>query len=426
MRIPSEARLKEIYGMHLTEAKERYTHLLQMFEERFPGQEALFFTAPGRTEIIGNHTDHNGGKILAASVDMDTICAAQKTDDRIVTVVSEGYVPVTIDLDRLDEIPTCEGTLSLTAGILEGAMRRGFQAGGFNAFVTTQVVSAAGVSSSASYEMLIGTVVNTLFNDGKMEITDIARIGRYAENVWWEKASGLMDQMACGTGGCVLLDFDDKNGAGSVACEAVDFSFETIGYDILLINTGKGHADLSAAYSSIPNEMRLIARAMAGADAEADEECNLCRFTEEELLKNLKQIRETVSNDRAVLRAIHFYEETRRVEEASRAIGEGRPEVMPGLVEASGSSSWRLLQNIFVDSEPEVQGIGVALAAAEVWLKREQAGSCRVNGGGFAGVIMCVVKKEKTDAFAAYMAPLVGEESICRIAIRETGAVMVG
>ncbi|MBQ4417166.1 MAG: galactokinase, partial [Butyrivibrio sp.] len=232
MRIPSEARLKDIYGTHLAEAKERYTHLIQMFEERFPGQEALFFTAPGRTEIIGNHTDHNGGKILAASVDMDTICAAQKTDDRIVTIVSEGYVPVTIDLDKLDEIPTCEGTLSLTAGILEGMVRRGFRAGGFNAFVTTQVVSAAGVSSSASYEMMIGTVVNTLFNDGKMETADIARIGRYAENVWWEKASGLMDQMACGFGGCVLLDFDDSRGQGSVSCERVNFSFEDIGMDI--------------------------------------------------------------------------------------------------------------------------------------------------------------------------------------------------
>ena len=426
MKTPSEARLKEIYGKHLAEAKERYTHLIQMFEERFPGQEALFFTAPGRTEIIGNHTDHNGGKILAASVDMDTICAAQKTDDRIVTIVSEGYVPVTIDLDKLDEIPTCEGTLSLTAGILEGTVRRGFQAGGFNAFVTTQVVSAAGISSSASYEMLIGTVLNTLFNDGKMKTADIARIGRYAENVWWEKASGLMDQMACGTGGCVLLDFDDRNGAGSVACEAVDFSFEPLGYDILLINTGKGHADLSAAYSSIPNEMRMVARALAGEAVPADEECNLCRFTEEALLQRLPQIREAVSNDRAILRAIHFYEETRRAEEAARAIKEGRAEIMPKLVEDSGSSSWRMLQNTFVDSEPQVQGIGVALAAAEVWLKREQAGSCRVNGGGFAGVIMCVVKKEKTADFAAYMAPFVGEESICRIAIRETGAVCIG
>ena len=397
-----------------------------MFAERFPGQEPLFFTAPGRTEIIGNHTDHNGGKILAASVDMDTICAAQKTDGRIVTIVSEGYVPVEIDLDKLEEVPACQGTLSLTAGILEGAIRRGFQTGGFNAFVTTQVVSAAGVSSSASYEMLIGTVVNTLFNDGRMDIAELARIGRYAENVWWEKASGLMDQMACGVGGCILLDFDDRKGQGNVSYERVDFSFDRLGYDVLLINTGKGHADLSGAYSAIPNEMRTVARAVAGDETPLDGECNLCRFTEEELLARLPEIREKTGNDRAVLRALHFYEETRRVEEAGRAIREGCFDKIPALMETSGSSSWRFLQNTFVDTEPAVQGIGIALALAEIWLKRENAGICRINGGGFAGVIMCVVRQDRTDAFISYMEPFVGREQIYRIAIRETGAVPVG
>ena len=427
MQKADEKRIKEIYGAAAEQAVKRYDHLAQEFARRFPDTEPLFFTAPGRTEIIGNHTDHNGGRILAASVDMDTICAAAPSADRMVRIVSEGYGDaVVIDPGHLDAVPVSAGTGSLVAGILEGAQRRGYRTGGFCAFVTSQVYAAAGVSSSASFEMLIGTVINTLFNDGAMDVTELARIGRYAENVWWEKASGLMDQMACGAGGCILLDFNDKDGAGSIDYRPVDFDFDRVGYDMVLINTGRGHADLSDAYSDIPREMRMVARALAHAAPDDKTEYNLCRFTEKEFLERLPGLRASLQNDRAILRALHYYEECRRVDEAEKAIVTGHPEQLVRLAGESGSSSWRLLQNMYVDGDFREQGIGTVAAYGEAWLKQRNAGVCRVHGGGFAGVVMCLVRKEETADFMRYMEPLAGKDAVYKTAIRGTGAVRVG
>ncbi len=207
MNTPATATLEHIYGEDAAKASARYQHLAEEFEKNFGAKDVTYYSAPGRTEIIGNHVDHNGGRILAASITMDTIAAAARTSDGKVTVVSEGYRPVVIDLDKAAQTPHCKGTLSLIAGILEGMKHFGFQVGGFQAYVTSEVIPSAGVSSSASFEMLICAILNHLYNDDKMDYAFYAKAGQFAENHFWDKASGLMDQMACAVGGTICLDF---------------------------------------------------------------------------------------------------------------------------------------------------------------------------------------------------------------------------
>ncbi|MCR5370072.1 MAG: galactokinase [Clostridium sp.] len=407
-------RLREIYGNEAEEAGRRFAGLLKNFKEKFGKEPENYFTAPGRTEIIGNHTDHNGGRILAASITLDTICAAGKTDDNCITIISEGYKkPIIIDLARLDEVPTCQGSVSLVAGILAAAKKYGFKTGGFRAYASTKVIRAAGVSSSASFEMMVCAVLNHFYNEGKISYADYARMGQYAENVYWEKASGLMDQMACAVGGTILLDFHD-----GVSYEKTDFSFDMLGCDLLIVNTGKGHSDLSEEYSSIPGEMRAVARAM-GAE-------NLCEVKEEEFLEKLPAVRKKVANDRALMRALHYFEECRRVDAAVSALRDGKPEKMLDYIRDGGNSSWKWLQNGYVISTPEEQSIPLVLALSETFFERKGRGACRIHGGGFAGVVMCVVPKEDTEEFVRYLSPFVGEENIYNMGIRQAGAVCVG
>ncbi len=238
-------------------------------------------------------------------------------------------------------------------------------------------------------------------------------MGQYAENVYWKKASGLMDQMACAVGGTILLDF----GGGDVKVEKVDFDFGSIGYNEVIINTGKGHADLSAEYSSIPNEMREVAHEF---DAE-----NLCDVKEEDVLAKIPELREKLGSDRAVMRALHYFEECRRVDLAAAALKEGRKEEMLRLIDDSGRSSFEMLENCYVDSNPKEQSIPMALALSRIYMSRIGAGVCRVHGGGFAGVIMCVLPKDKTEGFVDFMAPYFGRENIYITGIRAAGAVTV-
>ena len=421
IKIPEVKTLRAIYGDEAAEAVIRYMGLKEGFERNFiykgfdPEGEVKYFSAPGRTEIIGNHTDHNGGKILAASITMDTIAEAARSGDDIVDIVSEGYAPVVIDIRKLDEVPKCRGTLSLVAGILMAARDVfGYEIGGFRAYVTTNVLRSAGVSSSASYEMLLCAILNEFFNDGAIPVADYARIGQYSENHCWDKASGLMDQMACAVGGTIALDF----AGGQVRCEKVDFGFDQIGMNLIIINTGKGHADLSAEYSSVPEEMRSVARQLGGE--------NLCDVQKEDLLARLPEIRAKLGNDRALLRALHWYEECARVEEAVAAIRAGEKERIPELFRASGNSSWKWLQNCYVAGDPSEQSIPYALALAELWMKQKGRGVCRVHGGGFAGVIAAAVPVGDTQEFVDYMTPYLGAGNIHVMGIRQTGAVTVG
>lgn len=410
MRLPEIATLEKIYG-ESQESMKRYESLAVNFKEKFGSEEMEFFTSPGRTEIVGNHTDHNGGKILAGSISMDTIGAAYPSGNDVITIISEGYKKaIVVDLANLEDVPKNMGSVSLVAGMMTAAKKNGFKIGGFNAYVSTQVISAAGVSSSASFEMLVCSITNHFFNEGKMRCIDYARIGQYAENYFWDKASGLMDQMACAVGGAIMLDFskDDDH-----LCEQVEFSFSQIGYDLVIVNTGKGHADLSDEYSSIPFEMKAAAKA-CGANL-------LCETNMETLVANLDKI----DNDRAILRAMHFFTENERVDRAYEAAKNKDAEALLKAITESGQSSWEWLQNCYIAQAPNEQKITLTLALTKLFLNRLGKGVCRVHGGGFAGVIMCVLPKENTADYVEYMAQYVGKENVYPMNVRTFGAGVV-
>lgn len=414
----SEEALAKVYGAeNAASAKNRFTALTAEFTKRFPHAEGeiQYFTAPGRTEIVGNHVDHNGGKILAASIEMDTVAAAAPNGTSMIHIVSEGYdKPIDVDLDAIDSIPKGKGSTALVAGLCEAARKFGYTVGGFDAYIATNVIGSAGLSSSASFEMLLCAVINHFFNGDAIDYAHYARMGQYSENHFWNKASGLMDQMACAVGGTILLDF----AGGDVKYEKVDFSFDSIDCDEIIINTGKGHAALDAEYSSIPDEMHAVAR-LCG-------KTNLCEVDEDTFVENLPALREKIGNDRAVLRALHYFEEVKRVEEAEKALAEGRPEAMLDILNRSGQSSWEWLQNIYVPTAPQEQPIALALALAKLYLAKKNGKSAvRVHGGGFAGVIMCVVPKEETKDFTAFMARYFGEDAIYVTGIRQTGAAVI-
>jgi len=410
MNIPSIERLEKVYGESV-KSGERLSALAENFQKKYGHDEAEFFSAPGRTEIIGNHTDHNGGKVIAGSIDLDTIGAAYPNNSSVIHITSEGYdKEVVVDIDRLDNVVKGGGTVALLAGMIEGAQKFGFQVRGFDAYVSTNVIAAAGVSSSASFEMLVCTIVNHFFNDGAMSCADYAKIGKYSENVYWNKASGMMDQMACAVGGPVLFDF--ANGS-QPEYRPLTFSFEKKGYRLVIVNTGKGHADLSEEYSGIPNEMKEAAK-----DLRAE---LLCETNLEKLLAHANEI----ENDRVLLRAIHFFEENRRVDEMAEAIEKDDINKVLKLVKESGTSSWELLQNCYSLQNCKEQKITRTLALTELFLQGIGDGVCRVHGGGFAGVIMCLVPLAEADNYVKYIANYVGESNVYPMNIRAVGAVRI-
>lgn len=410
MNIPSSERLEKVYGESVQSA-ERFRALAENFKKKYGHDSAEFFSSPGRTEIIGNHTDHNGGKVIAGSIDLDTIGAAYPNDSDVIHITSEGYSKeIVVDLTKLDSVPKTVTTDALLAGMMEGTKKFGFRVGGFDAYVSTNVIAAAGVSSSASFEMLVCTIVNQFFNDGAMSCADYAKIGQYSENVFWNKASGMMDQMACAVGGPVLFDF--SNGS-QPEYKPLDFSFQSKGYRLVIVNTGKGHADLSEEYSGIPNEMKEAAKVLGVKQ--------LCETTLDNLLAHVNEI----PNDRAVLRAIHFFEENKRVEEMAEAIAQDDINKILKLVSESGTSSWELLQNCYSLQNCKEQKITLTLALTDLFLKQIGDGVCRVHGGGFAGVIMCLVPLAEAENYVNYIAKYVGDSNVYPMNIRAVGAVKI-
>ena len=409
----SRALMEKLYGSDQVEANiVRYKNLLKGFEMTFGDQDVLLFSSPGRTEISGNHTDHNHGKVLAGSINLDCAGVAAKNDSRKVRIVSETYgQDFTIDLADLAPGIKMAGTIDLTKGLLKGFQEAGYAVGGFNAYITSNVISAAGVSSSASYEMLLCAMLNTFFNDGKMDTVAYAHVGKYAENHYWNKASGLLDQMACAVGGLITIDFKDP---AQPAVEKIDFDFASAGHSLIIVQTGKGHADLSADYSSVPQEMKAVA-ACFGKEVLAD-------VAEEDVIREIKRVREK-AGDRSVLRALHFFEENKRVDAMVSALKEKRFDDFLAGITASGNSSWKWLQNCFTNSAYQEQGITVALALTELFLGEKKKGACRVHGGGFAGVIMVMLPNELVEEYIAYIEKAMGEGSAYRMSIRPYGAI---
>lgn len=411
MNLPEKENLQKIYG-ETEKSSARFAHLGEKFAEIYKHDHAEYFTSPGRTEIIGNHVDHNGGKVIAGSINLDTVGAAAPNGTDVIRITSEGYRDeIVVDLSKLSKINYQKGTPALVAGMIEGAQKNGFKAAGFDAYVSTNVIAAAGVSSSASFEMLICTMIDYFFNEGKMTYNDYAKIGQYAENVYWDKASGMMDQMACAVGGPVLFNFADRN---NLEYSKLDFSFGKFGHRLVIVNTGKGHADLSQEYSEIPAEMKAAAKAL-GVEL-------LHESTLEELLVHVNEI----EDDRAVLRAIHFFEETRRVEDASEAIGKEDYEKFMKLMDESGNSSWELLQNCYSLQNCHEQKISLMLALTQLFLNKIQGGICRVHGGGFAGVIATILPEAEMDNYVEYISRYVGRENVYPMDIRAVGAAHIG
>ena len=403
--------LLEVYG-EKENSCERFMALTKKYKEYFHMEEPEYFTSPGRMELIGNHTDHNGGKVLAASIQMDTIAAAGPNRTETVTILSEGYEqPFMLNLEELETIPGDEGTLSLLAGIFQGCRACGFHVHGFQACISTNVLSAAGVSSSASFEMLICAIINYYFNENKMSCIDYARIGSYAENHYWNKQSGLMDQLACAAGGMIFLDFSDSE----LPCvERMESESILEGYDIILVNTGKGHGDLSREYSEIPSEMKKVAAQM-GKTVLSEASLPL-------LLKKLPMIRENCG-DRSFLRSLHFYEENNRVDKAKAALINRDTKELLELINESGNSSWKYLQNCHIPSDTTEESVCVALALSELFIQNAGRGACRVHGGGFAGVILSIIPSEASQDYIRFMSEYMGGKNIFRMSLRDTGAI---
>lgn len=410
------ALMAEFYGKEGAAANEaRYERVLTGFEQEFGDTgDILLFSSPGRTEISGNHTDHNHGKVLAGSINLDCVGAAARNQSDLVHIISETYdQDITIDLNQLEPSAKKAGTADLIKGLLKGFKESGCRIGGFDAYVTSNVISAAGVSSSASFEMLLCSMLNTFFNEGRMDNVAYAHIGKYSENVYWDKASGLLDQMACAVGGLITIDFAEPS---SPRVEKIDFDFGSQDHSLIIVQTGKGHADLSADYSSVPNEMKKVAR-FFGKEV-------LAQVAEEQVIEHLEKVR-AYAGDRSVLRALHFFEENKRVEEEVKALKEGRFEDFLRNITASGNSSWKWLQNCFTASACQEQGITIALALTELFIADKQRGACRVHGGGFAGVIMAMLPNDLTDEYIKYIEGCLGEGCAYRMSIRPYGAVCV-
>jgi len=407
--------LAKLYGEDQVEENiRRYSSLTGKFKETYGDKEILIFTSPGRTEISGNHTDHNHGKVLAGSINLDCVGIAAVNGSTRVNIVSETFnQKFTIDLNHMEPSKDKAGTEDLVRGLLKGFEEHGYKTGGFDAYITSNVISSAGVSSSAAFEMLLCSMINKFFNDNQMSTVAYAHVGKYAENVYWDKASGLLDQMACAVGGLITIDFKDPS---APVVEKIDFDFASQDHSLIIVQTGRGHADLSADYSSVPSEMKKVAEFFG------KEVC--AQVTEEQVIENLKEVR-AYAGDRSVMRALHFFEENKRVEAEVAALKEGRFQDFLSDITASGNSSWKWLQNCYTNSSFQEQGISVALALTELYIARKKRGACRIHGGGFAGVIMAMLPNDITDEYISYIEKALGEGSAYRMSIRPYGAVCV-
>lgn len=373
-------------------------------------QPPRLFSAPGRTEIGGNHTDHQHGCVLAAAVDLDILGAALQNDSQTIRVLSEGFPMDEIDLRdtsiKKDEENTSAALIRGTAAKL---MEMGYPIGGFDLYATSNVLKGSGLSSSAAYEMLLGTVMNGLFCQGTLSPVALARIGQYAENVYFGKMSGLMDQTASAVGGMVAIDFLDNT---APRVEKLFVNLGQSGYALCIIDSGADHADLSPQYSAIPQEMKAVAEMLGGKV--------LRETTYEAFQAQLPEIRKQVG-DRAVLRALHFYRENQRAQEEAKAILAGDFQKFLSLVRASGASSLAYLQNVTVEGRVQHQEVLYALAACDMLLEGE--GAFRVHGGGFAGTVQAFVPFHKVDGFKKEIERWVGAGCCHILSIREAGGV---
>ncbi|MBN2414640.1 galactokinase [bacterium] len=391
--------------------KARYERLTRQFRERFGTAPKALFSTPGRTEIGGNHTDHNHGRVLAASINLDSAAAAGPVDDMSVSLYSEGYeTPFSVDISDLAVHGAEKGTTAaLIRGIAAGMKRAGFSIGGWRACMAGDVLVGSGLSSSASIEVLIATVMNAFYNGGTIDPVTVARIAQFAENAYFGKPCGLMDQTACAVGGIITIDFETPD---APRVERVDFDFAASGYRLLVVDTGGNHADLTDDYASIPAEMQAVA-GMFGKQT-------LRGVTRSQVLNDIQAVR-AACGDRAVLRALHFIDDNERVLQQVTALEKGDVLRFLDLISESGDSSYKMLQNIYSNHNVREQGLSLALSLSESFIRDTGEGACRVHGGGFAGTIQVFLPRETVNEYRHLMEPVFGTGSVLDLSIRRTG-----
>lgn len=386
---------------------ERYRRVLCGFAARFGEFPVALISAPGRTELCGNHTDHQHGRVLAAAVSLDLIAAVRPNEGSTMRVCSEGFGEATVSLENLaPRAAECGTSAALVRGVAAALRRAGFRAGGFDAFILSDVPQGSGLSSSAAFEILLGTIHNILFNTGTIPPIELAKAGQTAENAYFGKPCGLMDQAACAVGGFAYMDF-----ASAAEPEIEKLSLELGGRMLCIVNTGGNHADLTDDYASIPAEMKAVA-AVFGKNC-------LREVDEAAFYASLPALRETCG-DRAVLRAIHFFAENERVYAQRACIRAGDTEGFLSLVRESGDSSFKYLQNIYTVKNVGEQGLSLALA-----LCGRLGAVCRVHGGGFAGTVQAYVEKSRAEVFRDTLSAVFGESACLFLSFRPYGAVRV-
>ena len=405
--------LKDIYidESVLEYQKGRYVKAIESFEELFGVKDVEIYSAPGRSETRGNHTDHQCGRVLAASINLDAIAIVAKKESGIV-LKSEGYPMINVSLADLLPTKEEEGT---SAGLIRGVAARlkeeGYEIGGFEAYVTSDVLNGAGMSSSAAFEVLIGNILSGLYNEGNISPVLIAQAGQYAENVFFGKPCGLMDQMASSVGNLIFIDFADVK---NPVIKKVNVNFEDFNHSLCIVDTKGSHADLTDEYAAIPEEMKRVA-AYFGKEI-------LKQVDKNEFYTNIPEIRK-VAGDRAVLRAMHWFEETDRVIDQVNALEEENFEEFKKLIKSSGDSSFKYLQNVYSVKNLSRQEMAVGLALSDVILKGK--GVSRVHGGGFAGTIQAFVPNDIVDIYKKNMEDIFGEDACHVLKIRKYGGMKV-
>ncbi|MBQ4141464.1 MAG: galactokinase [Clostridia bacterium] len=415
-----DVRFAKLYGSDesaLAHQRARYAALIDEFASRYgEDRDIALFSVPGRSELSGNHTDHNHGCVIAGSIDLDIIAVAAKNEDSVIRIKSEGFPEDVVNIDTYNTPDESRFGKSdaLIAGVADGFRCRSFRTGGYDACTTSSVLKGSGLSSSAAFENMVGLILSHFYNSGEVDFVTLAQISQYSENKFFGKPCGLMDQVACAAGGIVSIDFADT----SAPCvEKVDFDLTKAGYCLCIVNTGGNHADLTPDYAAVPAEMKAVAAELGAS---------VLRETDREaLIKAVPALREKVG-DRAILRAFHFFAENDRVAEQKSALKSGDIEKYFSGVLASGRSSFCYLQNVYTTANVSEQGLSLALNLCESYLSSlDQPTAWRVHGGGFAGTVQAYVPVSAAEGFVSLLESVFGKGSCYLLKIRLSGAVRV-
>ncbi|MBE6717726.1 MAG: galactokinase [Ruminococcaceae bacterium] len=405
----------ELYGKDQIEIqKARYIKALDGYIAEFGNSDNIqIYSVSGRSEISGNHTDHNNGKVIAAAINLDVIAIVTPRNDNIINIKSEGFPKDTVDVTSTKPSESRYfSSYALITGMCDGFESRGYKVGGFDAYTTSNVFKGSGLSSSAAFEVMVGNILNHIYNEGKVDNVEIAKIAQFAENVHFGKKSGLMDQMACAVGGFINIDFKDT---ANPVIKKIDFDLNKYGYYLYIVNTGGNHADLNDDYSSVPEEMKSVARFL-GHEVLRDVKYS-------DIIENATALREK-TGDRAILRAIHYLNENERVEKQVKALENGDIDAFFADVISSGMSSFRFLQNVYTVKNVAEQGLSLALAVSEQLLAGKKA-AWRVHGGGFAGTIQAFVPECESENYKKEIEKVFGEGNCIALRVRNDGAIRV-